>query len=339
MRYHLIVFSVFLLLFTGNVHGQTAPSATDTAGAKLYTYIEQMPVFPVREPGDSARLSSQRLMKFLNDSLRFPPQALRDRIQGKIFFSFAVNAQGRTADIKLTKGLRADVDAEILRNAHRLDAIQWQPGTQNGQPVRVSFTVPINLSMENNPSNQRLRGGDSLAAPAYNKAVVLPLNSWGTDRRLMPSDKGIIYGSCIQRLGFSSGGLGQYVRLANLTTGKAIRLGVKPAMRSRKENTFCYALPPGRYALYKYEFAISKWYGADMYVEEFMKQPVAQLTSLRATRYLFTVEAGLISYVGTWNLEQENKPVFTNEKSRLDAQLIPNFKYLQLDKAVVALPE
>jgi len=48
------------------------------------------------------------------------------------------------------------------------------------------------------------------------------------------------------------------VRLANLTTGKSVRIEVKPLLCSRKQNTFYWALPPGRYALHKHEFTSSK---------------------------------------------------------------------------------
>ena len=59
----------------------------------------------------------------------------------------------------------------------------------------------------------------------------------------LPPDRGVVYGGCIQRLGSESGGFGQYVRLANLSTGKAVRIEVKPALRSRKQNAFCVARP------------------------------------------------------------------------------------------------
>lgn len=187
-----------------------------------------MPVFSGREPADSLRTSSQRVMRFLNEGLVFPPRALRDGISERLYFSLNVDNLGRTTNIKLVKGLRADVDTAILRNAHRLDAIQWKPGTQNGRPVTVSFTVPISVSFPD-----ALARSDSLSAAGFNKVVALPPNSWEPDRHILPTDRGIIYGSCVQRLGFNSGGLSQYVRLANLTTGRAVRIEIKPGMRSR----------------------------------------------------------------------------------------------------------
>ncbi|OGX90446.1 energy transducer TonB [Hymenobacter coccineus] len=293
-----------------------------------------MPQFPGLEPGDSTRSNNERIVKFINDGLGPARQLARDgSVQGRAFFSFAVDAQGHAVDIKLVQGIRADIDAEVLRNAHRLDSIQWRPGTQNGRGVRVSFTIPVNFNLN------LAAAGDSLEIPAFNK-VALPAPVWGADRRIFPSDKGIVYGSFIQRLGFESGGLGQYVRLANLTTGKSVRIEVKPPLRSRKQNTFCCALPPGRYALYKYEFTSSKWYGSETRVESLHKiASPGPSSGLRTTRYLFTVAPGQLHYLVTWNLEQENTLGFLNEKTQLDAHLAPILKNLNFNAAVVALPQ
>ncbi|WP_083320982.1 energy transducer TonB [Hymenobacter glacialis] len=316
----------------------TTPKPTpDSTGPKTYTYIERMPVFPVLAPGDSAVPSNQRFKRFINADVRYPPRALRDGVAGQVFFSFSVNGQGRTQDIKIVKGLRADVDAEVLRNAHRLDAIQWEPGTQNGRPVTVSFTAPINFNIDGKQLHQAL--SDSLDVGSFRK-FVHPHPSWPPYNRLFDPQQGLVYGNCIQRLGFSSGGLSQHVRLVNLTTGKALLLEVKPLLRSRRENPFCYVVPPGRYALYRYEFAESKWYGAEMHEENVRKpKPAHSNDSLQASRYLFTVQPGKVHYVGTWHLEQENAPAFTDDKATLDAQLAPVFKYLNFAEAVTAVPK
>ena len=106
MRYHSTVFLGFILsLLTDGVQAQTAAPATDTTRPKHYTYSERMPVFPVLAPGDNAVPSNQRFMRFLNADVHFPARALRDGISGRVYFSFAVNAQGRVQDIKLVKGL------------------------------------------------------------------------------------------------------------------------------------------------------------------------------------------------------------------------------------------
>jgi TonB family protein len=296
-----------------------------------------MPVFPGGKPGESFQTASQRLIRFITDSLRFPPKAVRDGVQGKVFLSFNVNAQGRTTDIKVVKGLRADVDAAVLQNAHRMDRIQWVPGTQNGKPVSVAYTMPISFNVES--TGQQMLTGDSLDRGPYQK-LVLPLMGWNSDRREIPAGKGLIYGSCLQRLGGSSSlGTGEYVRLVNLTTQKSFRILVKPATMSRRENVFCYALPAGRYALFIYEFPDAKWGPYQLHFETIRKPtPDQDGADLQATRYQFVVEAGRLHYVGTWNLSNENEPSFLNEKTLLDARIQASYESLKLEEARVAIP-
>jgi hypothetical protein len=168
--------------------------------------------------------------------------------------------------------------------------------------------------------------------------LVLPLASWGSAHKQLPPDKGVVYGSCVQRLGGTrSGGLGQYIRLVNLTTGKYFRLGVKPILRSRRENAFCYALPPGRYALINYEFSDSKWYGAELHVESIRKHRNSQ--TLKNTRYLFEVQAGAVHYVGTWDFSQEFDPRFLDEKFSLDPVVAKDFPPVIIDQARLSLPQ
>ena len=88
MRYTFILLGGFLAsLLIGNAFGQSAPAKANTAGAKKYAYVERMPLFPGLEPGDSTHSNNERIVKFINDSLRFPPQTLRDGVQGQGYFS------------------------------------------------------------------------------------------------------------------------------------------------------------------------------------------------------------------------------------------------------------
>ncbi|SDX96961.1 hypothetical protein [Hymenobacter psychrophilus] len=163
--------------------------------------------------------------------------------------------------------------------------------------------------------------------------IVLPSASWGSSHKELPSDKGILYGSCVQRLGFSSGGIGQYVRIVNLDTRQYFRLNVKPIVRSRRENPFCYALPPGRYALINYEFAG----GLQLGTESIRKHRNSQ--TLKRTRYLFTVLPGQLHYVGTWDFSQEFDPRFLDEKFTLDLVFQQKHPYLPLNQAIIVLPQ
>ncbi|GAA3970353.1 energy transducer TonB [Hymenobacter antarcticus] len=315
------------------------PTPPDTAAPKHYTYTEKMPVFPVLAPGDSAFSPNQRFIRFINADVHYPSKALRDGVTGRVYFSFSVNAQGRVQDIKVVKGVRADIDAEVLRNAHRLDAIQWEPGTQNGRPVTVSFTAPMNFSINNGRAGQA--PGDSLDTAPFQHRMAFALPAWDSKRWPVPKGKGMIYGSCLQRFaGTGSLGSGGFVQLVNLTTRKLISFSVKPPMKSRRENSFFYALPAGRYALHVYAYPDKVWGPYRMYFEN-LRKPVAPAPNepLSETRYQFTVESGKVHYVGTWNLANENKPEFMDEKYQIDPAIQAYFPQFNFKEAVMSLPQ
>jgi TonB family protein len=295
-----------------------------------------MPVFPGGKPGESFQTASKRLINFITDSLRFPAKAVQDGVRGRVLFSFNVNAQGRTTDIKLVKGLRADVDAAVLQNAHRLDRIQWVPGMQNNQPVSVAYTMPISFNVIDSGQGKPL--GDSLDRGPYHKSS-LSLKEWNGDQQQIPVGKGAIYGRCLQRLGASSLGVSGYVRFVNLTTQKSFRISLKSAPKPGKENAFCYVLPAGRYALFMYEFPDERLGPEGLHIENIRKSnPVEGAANLQVTRYQFVVEAGKLHYVGTWNLTKENEPFFLDDKVNTDALMQVSNVALTVQEAHLAVP-
>ena len=128
------------------------------------------------------------------------------------------------------------------------------------------------------------------------------------------------------------------MRLINLDTGKAVRLTVKPAFRTRSENDFCFALAPGRYAIHSYEYSESKWYGLEMHLEP-IRKAVPASAGVSATRYVFEIKPEQVQYVGTWDFQREARPVFSNEKARLDQQLEKEYRHLNFTQASLTIPQ
>jgi protein TonB len=87
----------------------------------------------------------QNMVAAIQKQVRYPADALRNQIQGKVFVSFAVNPAGELQDVKIVKGLSASLDAEVLRAVNTLHG--FTPGMQDGVPVTVSFTAPITFAI------------------------------------------------------------------------------------------------------------------------------------------------------------------------------------------------
>ncbi len=65
---------------------------------------------------------------------------------GKIIVEFVVEKDGTITDVKIKKGLSTKMDKEAIRVIKSLP--KWKPGTQNNKPVRVMYSLPINVAKE-----------------------------------------------------------------------------------------------------------------------------------------------------------------------------------------------
>jgi len=102
-----------------------------------YAVVEQMPEFP---GGEAA------LQRYLHNSVKYPNIAMENGIQGKVYVGFVVERNGSISNVRIARGVDASLDKEAMRVVRMMP--KWIPGKQNGEPVRVSFTAPINFVLE-----------------------------------------------------------------------------------------------------------------------------------------------------------------------------------------------
>jgi protein TonB len=79
--------------------------------------------------------------KFLSKNLRFPAVAQEEGVGGKVYLSFIIEKDGSLSNITVDKAAGHGFDEEALRVLKLAKA--WKPGMQNGQPVRVKYSIPI----------------------------------------------------------------------------------------------------------------------------------------------------------------------------------------------------
>ncbi len=115
-------------------------------------YVEPMPVEPVPdepfifvEEMPSPKGGYEAFYKFVGKKLRYPAQARRMGIEGKVFISFIVDENGELKDFKVLKGIGAGCDEEVLKMM--LKAAEWNPGKQRGKPVKVKQVLPIEFKL------------------------------------------------------------------------------------------------------------------------------------------------------------------------------------------------
>ncbi|GAB2688231.1 hypothetical protein GCM10027037_08350 [Mucilaginibacter koreensis] len=79
--------------------------------------------------------------QYINRNTMCPKSAKDNNIVGKVIVAFTVEKDGSLDDIKVDKSLSFDTDAEAIRLIKI--SPKWIPASQNGNPVRVRFKVPI----------------------------------------------------------------------------------------------------------------------------------------------------------------------------------------------------
>ncbi|OGX81878.1 hypothetical protein BEN49_14775 [Hymenobacter coccineus] len=111
----------------------------DEVSDKPFITVEQMPQLP----GGGG---TEAIVAAIQKAARYPTQALSAGVEGKVFASFVVNAQGEVTDLKIVKGLGSGLDEETLRAISKLP--RFIPGRQNGRAVSVQYTVPISFHLD-----------------------------------------------------------------------------------------------------------------------------------------------------------------------------------------------
>jgi periplasmic protein TonB len=104
---------------------------------EIYITVEKSPSFP----GGEAELFS-----FLNKNIKYPVLAKESNIEGTVVISFVVNKKGDIEDLKVLKDVGGGCTKEAMRVVNAMP--RWIAGEQQGNPVKVRFTLPIRFQLK-----------------------------------------------------------------------------------------------------------------------------------------------------------------------------------------------
>ena len=94
--------------------------------------VEDLPQFPG---------GAVEFMKWLTKNLRYPHNARRQKVQGRVVAVFYVEKDGSITGISIAQSLSAECDREALRVLRMMPA--WKPGIQHDKPCRTKVCIPI----------------------------------------------------------------------------------------------------------------------------------------------------------------------------------------------------
>ena len=104
---------------------------------KVFDIVEQMPEYPG---------GMQALFEFLKENIKYPEDAQKQKVEGRVLAKFVVETDGSISNIEVVTHAFPSLDAEAVRVIQAMP--KWSPGKQKGQAVRVKYVVPINFNLK-----------------------------------------------------------------------------------------------------------------------------------------------------------------------------------------------
>ncbi|MFD2968183.1 M56 family metallopeptidase [Sphingobacterium bambusae] len=118
----------------------------DTTGTKMKEDAEKQKVFTATEVNPEPVGGLANFRKWIGDNYSYPQEAVDAALKGQMVVSFIVEADGTLSNFEVIKDLgygTGEAALDLLRKAAK-----WAPGIQNGRKVRVAYTLPITLNLE-----------------------------------------------------------------------------------------------------------------------------------------------------------------------------------------------
>lgn len=115
---------------------------------EIFTIVEDMPKFKGCENlsgNEATTCTNTEIQKFIAKNIVYPPMALENDIEGKVFVRFVVNPKGEVTDVTIAKGADSLLDNAALKLVKTMP--NFTPGKQRGKAVPVQYIIPINFKI------------------------------------------------------------------------------------------------------------------------------------------------------------------------------------------------
>jgi protein TonB len=134
----LLLIGMLLTCAATNVWGQTSDTQAVDPN-KVYELFDTTLVPPVFPGGE------KEMYSYLTRSISYPAEARKNGIQGIIPVTFVVDEVGKITNINVLRDVGGGLGAEAKRVVNLMPS--WTPGSVQGVPVKVRYTLPIRFSL------------------------------------------------------------------------------------------------------------------------------------------------------------------------------------------------
>lgn len=88
------------------------------------------------------------LMQYLAANVKYPDDAVKERIQGRVIIRLVIDKDGTVTDMEFLKKVHPSLDKEAMRIVEKMAAeYKWIPGRVEGKVVRVSYNFPVSFRL------------------------------------------------------------------------------------------------------------------------------------------------------------------------------------------------
>lgn len=96
------------------------------------------------------------LAKFICSNLKYPEDAKKDSIQGRVICRFTIDTDGSVTDIRVLRSVHPSLDAEAVRVLSAMP--KWVPAETNGKMIKRKFTFPVVFKMDTDKQDKKGKG-------------------------------------------------------------------------------------------------------------------------------------------------------------------------------------
>jgi protein TonB len=102
------------------------------------SFAQEMPQYPGGE---------LQMQKDIMENSPYPEMEKANNIQGKVYVSFAVEKDGSVSNVRVVRGVKDGPNLSIVAENAIKQLKRFTPAKQNGRPVRLKMTVPVNFTL------------------------------------------------------------------------------------------------------------------------------------------------------------------------------------------------
>lgn len=122
---------------TKATHSMGEPGKEEVVIDKLYRVVEEMPSFPG---------GLEAFYSYLSNTMTYPKLDRLNGIEGTVYVQFIIEKDGSISQVEILRGATPRMNREAIQALEK--APKWNPGKQQGQPVRVLYNLPVYFRLQ-----------------------------------------------------------------------------------------------------------------------------------------------------------------------------------------------